>query len=208
MREVKPSSTERTGEIIPGDSPSPARDHEATASVAGSAGPAPSPRLAIWFVSLCLLGVAVSIELTRIHLFVHTDPSYHSVCALSEGSTAKPSRFPLFGFRGSPGVGLGPRRLPGHGRFALWGWSRRRLHPGWPWGLLLLLAGFCVGVSVVLAFISATRIDSLCLFCMGSYAINAGLLLVACIAWKRSQARAGTCWVSMPRPCFPVPFLR
>ena len=36
-------------------------------------------------ILLYLLGVLVSIELTRIHLFVHTDPAYQSVCAVSEG---------------------------------------------------------------------------------------------------------------------------
>ena len=61
----------------------PERDRAASSNTTRVAEP---PRgLVIAFVLLCLLGLGVSIELSRIHVFVHTDPSYHSVCAMSEG---------------------------------------------------------------------------------------------------------------------------
>jgi len=75
------------------------------------------------------------------------------------------------------------------GVLALSGIRRCRLHPAWPWGLLLALAAFSVLASAILAYISATQIASLCVFCICSYAINAGLLLVAVLAARRSGAR-------------------
>jgi protein-disulfide isomerase/uncharacterized membrane protein len=76
------------------------------------------------------------------------------------------------------------------GGLALWSLSKRRLHPTWPLGLLFVLSAFSVATSAVLAFISATRIDSFCLFCMGSYAINTGLFIVSLIAWRQTRAHA------------------
>lgn len=149
-----------------------------------------SRRLMLSFTLLSLLGVAVAIELTRIHVFVHTDPSYHSVCAMSEGvncETVAVSPYSVFA-----GLPVSVWGLVGYllmGGLALWSLSKRRLHPTWPLGLLLVLSVFSVATSAVLAFISATRIDSFCLFCMGSYAINTGLFIVSLIAWRQTRAR-------------------
>lgn len=151
----------------------------------------PSRRVMLSFALLSLLGVAVAIELTRIHIFVHTDPSYHSVCAMSEGvncETVAVSPYSVFA-----GLPVSVWGLVGYlvmGGLALWFLGKRRLHPTWPLGLLLVLSAFSVATSAVLAFISATRIDSFCLFCMGSYAINTGLFIVSLIAWKQTRARA------------------
>ena len=49
-------------------------------------------RIHAWgFAALSATGLGLSAELTRIHLLVHTDPSYHSVCAVSEGINCSPS---------------------------------------------------------------------------------------------------------------------
>jgi protein-disulfide isomerase/uncharacterized membrane protein len=142
------------------------------------------------FALLSLLGMGVSIELTRIHVFVHTDPSYHSVCAMSEGvncETVAVSPYSVF-----VGLPVSVWGLVGYllmGGLALWSLGKRRLHSTWPIGLLLVLTAFSVATSAVLAYISATRIDSFCLFCMGSYGINAGLLIVSLVAWRRTGAR-------------------
>jgi uncharacterized membrane protein/predicted DsbA family dithiol-disulfide isomerase len=152
-----------------------------------------APRRVAWvFLALCLLGIGVSIELTRIHVFVHTDPEYHSVCAVSEGvncETVAVSPYSVFA-----GLPVSVWGLAGYllmGLLAAWSLTNRRLHPAWPCGLLLLLTVFSAGVSVVLAVISATRIDSLCLFCMASYAINA-VLLVLCLVAIRYQGTAAS----------------
>lgn len=139
-------------------------------------------------IFLCLLGIGVSIELTRIHIFVHTDSTYHSICAMSEGvncETVAISPYSIFG-------GL-PVSIWGIGGYAIMcllalsALSRKRLHLTWPWGFLAVLASLFAAISAALAFISITRIDSICLFCTASYSINAMLLVLCIIVVKRLQ---------------------
>jgi protein-disulfide isomerase/uncharacterized membrane protein len=149
----------------------------------------PSPRLAFGFALLCVAGVAAAVELTRIHVLAHTDPSFHSVCALSEGVNCETVAVsPWSAVAGLPVAVWGLGGYLVMGALALWARGARRLHPAWPWGILLALAAFSAGASAVLAFISATRIDSLCLFCLATYAVNAALLALGVVAWRRSRA--------------------
>jgi len=149
----------------------------------------PSRRYALLGLLLCLLGVGVAAELTRIHLFVHTDPSYHSLCAVSEGINCETvATSPYSVFLGLPVSVWGLLGYLLMGALAGWALVPRRLHPRWPFGLLLLLVVFSVGTSVVLAYVSATRIASLCLFCLGSYGINALLLLLLLVFLKRTKS--------------------
>jgi len=150
----------------------------------------PSRGLAVSIALLCLLGAGVSIELTRIHLFVHTDPSYHSVCAVSEGVNCETVAVsPYSVFLGLPVSVWGIIGYLAMGALAVWSSSGRRPHPAWPLGLLSMLAFFSAGASAVLAFVSATRIDSLCLFCMASYGINAALAALCIAALRRVSGR-------------------
>lgn len=149
----------------------------------------PLRRIAQWFAILCVVGLLVSAELTRIHVFVHTDPSFHSICAVNEGVNCET-------VAGSPysvalGLPVSVWGLLGYlvmGLLSLWGASRGRLHGTWPWGILLILSVLSVTVSAILAYISATQIDSLCLFCMASYGINLLLLSLCIFALKRTAA--------------------
>jgi protein-disulfide isomerase/uncharacterized membrane protein len=132
----------------------------------------------------------VSGQLTRIHVLVHTDPNYHSVCAMSEGvncETVAASPYSLFA--GLPVSVWGILGYLVMGGFGLWATARRRPHATWPLGLLVLLACFSVAVSALLGFISVTRIDSFCLFCMASYAINLALLVLVLVARARTRTR-------------------
>lgn len=151
----------------------------------------PLRRKALVFALLCLLGVVVSVELSRIHVFVHTDPTYHTLCAVSEAVNCETvAASPWAVFAGLPVSLWGVLGYLVMGALALWGWSKRRLHPAWPWGLLLLLSSFSVAVSAILGFISFTRIDSLCLFCMASYAISLALLVVAVLATRAARGQS------------------
>lgn len=180
------SSTEQTPGTVTEAQDSPRAAEPGQEAVATSA----PPRwrwLALLFAGLCGLGVAISAELTRIHVFVHTDPSYHSVCALSEGVNCETVAVsPYSVFAGLPVSVWGVLGYLLMGLLASWGWSEQRLRPTWPLGILLSLTAFSVLASGVLAFISMTRIDSLCLFCMGSYAINLGLLAIGLAVRKQS----------------------
>jgi protein-disulfide isomerase/uncharacterized membrane protein len=143
------------------------------------------------FALLSLLGIAVAAELTRIHVLVHTDPGYHSVCAMSEGVNCETVAVsPYSAFAGLPVSVWGIVGYLFMGGLALSSLGRRRLHPTWPLGLLFALTAISVATSVLLAYISATRINSLCLFCTGCYAINAGLLVVCVVTWRQSRTGA------------------
>ena len=150
-------------------------------------------KFAVLSAVLSVLGIVVAVELTRIHLFVHTDPDYRSVCAVSEGvncETVALSPYSVFA-----GIPVSVWGIIGYSAMALlsfWSLSRRRLHGLWPWGLLFVAAFAAMVASLILAVISATKIDSLCLFCMSTYAINAILLAIAIVVFRRSRARIST----------------
>jgi protein-disulfide isomerase/uncharacterized membrane protein len=147
-------------------------------------------KLAVVIALLCLAGVGVSVELTRIHLFVHTDPDYHSICAISEGINCETvAASPYAVFAGLPVSVWGIAGYLVMGLFAIWAAGAKRPSPTWPLGILLSLTVVSSVASALLAFISATRIDSLCLFCMISYGINGVLFVVCVIAVKKSGVR-------------------
>lgn len=160
---------------------------EGALDAAPSASPIRWPMTAIF--GLCLLGAAASIELTRIHLFVHTDPSYHSVCAMSEGVNCETVAIsPYSVFAALPVSVWGIVGYAVMGLLSLWSLSRYRLHERWPGGLMLVLIGFSAATSAILAVISATKIDSLCLFCMATYTINFALVIVAILMMRRLRS--------------------
>lgn len=141
---------------------------------------------------LCLFGLAISAELTRIHLFVHTDPSYHSVCAVSEGLNCETvAESPCSVYFGLPVSVWGIIAYLTIGLLALSALVQQRLHSTWPWGILLLLSLSCLAVSAALAYISVTQIGSLCLFCMASYLVNAMLLAACVVGIKKTQTTVG-----------------
>ncbi len=149
---------------------------------------APSPWLLGAFALFTLIGMAASVELTRIHVFVHTDPDYHSVCAMSEGVNCETVALsPYSVFAGIPVSVWGIAGYVVMALLALWGGFERRPHSAWPLGLLMLLACFSVVTSGILAFISVTSIDSVCLFCTVTYAVNAALLALTMLAWRQAR---------------------
>ncbi|MBN2525226.1 MAG: thioredoxin domain-containing protein [Deltaproteobacteria bacterium] len=151
------------------------------------------PGWPMWFVLLfCLLGIFVSVKLTQIHVSVHTDPEYHSICAVSEGVNCETVAFsPYSVFWGLPVSVWGIVGYIVMGFFAAWALHSKRLHSTFGMGILFLLATFSVAASAALAYISHTRIDSLCLFCMASYAINLLLLATTLVGWRKIHVPVG-----------------
>lgn len=155
------------------------------ASDSGGAGPAggASPRatriLLGAILALALAGVGTSAELTRIHYLTHTDPSFHSVCAVSDTVNCETvAQSPYSVFLGLPISIWGLAAFLAFALLAGWGLLRRRLHDGWPAGLLFAAAVIAAGVSALMGWISYVRIDALCLFCMTLYGLSAVLLAV------------------------------
>lgn len=143
----------------------------------------PAPRWPLLaFLALCAVGTAVAVDLTVIHLKVHTDPTYVSFCALSKEvncDTVAESDWSVF--LGVPNSVWGILGYLGMAFLAVWGLSRRSLGRAWPAGLLLLLSGFSVAVSIVLGVVSKTVIHSMCLMCIASWAVAAGLFVLAVV---------------------------
>jgi len=132
--------------------------------------------LLVAVLALSLVGLGVAIELTRIHYFTHTDPGFHSVCAVSERvncETVAESSFSVF--LGLPISVWGLIAYATMALLALWGLSPRRRAPTWPRGALLCIFSAALVGSGILAYISFFRIDSMCLFCMSLYGVNTAL---------------------------------
>jgi protein-disulfide isomerase/uncharacterized membrane protein len=132
---------------------------------------------------LCIVGLGVSIELSRIHYYTHTDPKYQSICAVSDTvncSTVAQSPFSVFW--GLPISAWGIIGYTLMGFMAAWGLSKRRLHAKWPLGILFILVSFATLASAILAYISFQRIDAVCLFCMTLYTVNLMLLVGGIVA--------------------------
>ncbi|MBN1336721.1 MAG: thioredoxin domain-containing protein [Deltaproteobacteria bacterium] len=147
-----------------------------------------------WIPLLALLailtGLGFSVELTRIHLLVFTRPEFVPVCAVSEGvNCATVALSPWSVFAGLPVSAWGVGAYLLMGALTVWGGTSWRLHPAWPWGLLTALAGVATCVSITLWVLCATRIDSVCLYCMATYGVNFLLLGLALLAGRRSGVR-------------------
>lgn len=153
--------------------------------------PAPSRGLLIACFVLALLGAGLSIELTRIHFLTHTDPGYASICAVSERincNTVALSPFSVFA-----GLPVSLWGLFGYLLMAiLGGWGlARRAATGWPSGLLFATFVLAALFSSTLGTISLLRIDSICLFCLGTYLVNGLLLMLGGILlWRQRLSPA------------------
>ncbi len=153
------------------------------ASDSGSIGPdgGKSPRAARVLLGAILLlalgGVGTSAELTRIHYLTHTDPSFHSVCAVNETVNCETvAQSPYSIFLGLPISIWGAVAFLAFAFLAGWGLTCRRLHNDWPAGLLFAAAVIAAATSGLMGWISYVRIDALCLFCLTLYCLS-GLLL-------------------------------
>lgn len=139
-----------------------------------AAPPRRSARVAL-FLALAGLGLAAAIDLTFIHVKVHTDPSYHSFCAVSsELNCDSVAQSPYSVFLGLPIAVWG---LCGYLAMALLALHRpaaNRSGLGWP-GLLFLVTGAAALAIAPLAAVSKLVIHSACLMCMASWATTACL---------------------------------
>ena len=144
--------------------------------------PRPAETGQLLFIVVLLLalgGLGVSIELTNIHHATHTDPTFSSVCAVSDEVNCETvARSPFSIFLGAPVSVWGILGYTLIALFTLWGFARSKFHERYPLGIISGLVAAAFGAAGLLAYISFTRIDSLCLFCMSLYGINTTLLAI------------------------------
>jgi len=108
-----------------------------------------------------------------IHYYTHTDPAYHSVCAIDEKVNCETvAESPYSVFLGLPVSVWGLIVYVVAAALCLWGLLPGRPHPAWPRGILIGV--FTVGLlaSALLAYVSFALIQSLCVFCVSLYALN------------------------------------
>lgn len=139
---------------------------------------------------LSIAGIAVSIQLTSVHYRTHTDPTYHSVCAVNEKVNCETvAQSPYSVFAGVPVSVLGLFAYAMIALLAGWGLSKKRLAEAWPIGALFWLSAAAFAASALLGYISWKLIDALCIFCLALYIINTALL-IACgaffLSWRLS----------------------
>ena len=133
-------------------------------------------------------GLGISIELSRIHFFTHTDPTYHSVCAINETVNCETvAQSPYSIFAGLPISAWGMMAYTLIAVLAAWSLTRLRLHDLWARGVLFWLFVAAFVCSGLLAYLSFFRIDSMCLFCMSLYIINTFLFFIGFILMVRSR---------------------
>jgi protein-disulfide isomerase/uncharacterized membrane protein len=167
----------------------PAAGPDARAGKADSSTPTPESvpvrsrlvlRWRIAFLVFATVGACLSADLMRLHVKVHTDPEYHSYCAISERANcetvAASEHAVVFDL---PLALWGLLAYLAMGALAVWGLRRPATPPSWPFGMLYALTAFSSVVSVYLFAISHFVVQSLCVVCMGTYLVNFILLFIA-----------------------------
>lgn len=147
----------------------------------------PSPvALRITFLVLCAAGVLLSADLLRLHIRVHTDPNFHSFCAMSAQvncETVALSRWAVIA--GLPTAAWGLIGYTFMFGLSIWGLRSRHNPASWPFGILFGLSVFLLLASIVLFGISHFLIRSLCMVCAATYVTNLLLLGIAFIIVRR-----------------------
>ena len=133
-----------------------------------------------WWLALCfcLAGLGLSILLEQIHFKTHTDPAFHSFCAIDRKVNCDiVARSPYAVFCGVPVAAWGIFGYLLAAGVVLWGARSRR--PLLVTGCGLYLALGFTAVSAAYGAVSAFLVAAVCLLCLGTYAVN--LLLVGCM---------------------------
>ena len=139
----------------------------------------PSPKIVFLTVLLCFAGIGASLYLIVLHYQVHTNPAFHSFCAMSDSFNCETvAMSPFSAFLGMPVAAWG---FLGYCALSLLALLGMRKHP---WAYLALLAGSAAAliVSITLAVISYCVICSFCLMCSLTYLINTVLFLT--LLWQ------------------------
>jgi len=146
----------------------------------------PSRALQIAFLVLCTVGTLLSADLLRLHVRVHTDPNYHSLCAISETIDCESVAFSSYAV--AAGLPVALWGLIGYlvmGGLSIWGLHRYQGTTVWPFGILFWLSLFASLISVMLFSVSTQLVRSLCIICIATYGVNFSLLTVASVELKR-----------------------
>lgn len=162
--------------------------------------------LIVVILLFAVAGLGVAVELTRIHYFTHTDPSYHSICAVNAKINCESvAQSPFSVVAGLPISIWGLLAYTVFGALALWGLVPRRLHALWPRGIMLAMFAAAFLASVALAYISFFLITSMCIFCMTLYGVNTVLFVLGLILTRVSRVNPFTALITDLKALFSKP---
>ncbi len=132
-------------------------------------------------ILLCLVGIGISWDLTRVWVLSRSDPDYHSFCAVSEGMNCE--TVALSSWSTNFGAPNSVWAMAGYAfAIVLAGIAASRRRDSLGFGLLVALGvGFAI-VSVALLVVMQAMIGSLCILCLALDLINASLLAFAIVA--------------------------
>jgi protein-disulfide isomerase len=136
-----------------------------------------------WWLALlcCLAGLWLSIVLEQIHFKIHTDPAFHSFCAIDRKVNCDiVARSPYAVFFGVPLAAWGIFAYVVATLVSLWGLRSRR--PQLALGCGLALGLIYVAGSAVLGAISALFVTAVCILCLATYGVNLIFLLSVWLA--------------------------
>jgi predicted DsbA family dithiol-disulfide isomerase/uncharacterized membrane protein len=145
-------------------------------------------RPVLWIsLFLVMVSVAAAVYLARLHLRVHTDPTYEAGCDISE--TFRCSDVALSHYAVVFGVPSAVWSLLAYVAFLYFIIRGLRAGPRdpWPTGLYWLLNLFAFAVTLAFAYIAEMIIGALCIGCMAMYGTHLVLFALAC--WLLRQDR-------------------
>jgi protein-disulfide isomerase len=151
---------------------------------------APPARWPWWLALLfSLAGLVLSILLEQLHFKLHSNPAFHSFCAIDRTvncDIVARSRFAvLFGV---PVAAWGIFGYALASVVSLWGALRRRSLLAA--GCAIYLAILFVASSALLGAVSAFLVSAVCILCLGTYAANVLILIFVLLAGRGLGLRA------------------
>jgi len=153
----------------------------------------PSPRVARWpwWIALlcCVAGLWLSIVLEQIHFKIHTDPSFHSFCAIDRKVNCDiVAHSPYSVLFGVPVAAWGIFAYALAAVVSLWGLRSKR--PRLAAGCGLALALVYVVSSAVLGAVSAFLVTAVCILCLATYGVNLVFLVSMVLAARPAGLRS------------------
>jgi protein-disulfide isomerase/uncharacterized membrane protein len=164
----------------------PAAERDAGPKTGSKAASLLRQRWRIAFLVVTTVGICLSADLVRLHVKVHTDPAYHSYCAINEWAnceTVATSDYAVF--LGLPVAVWGLLAYLAMAALAIWGLYRPNSPVCWPFGILLWANTFSSAVSIYLFLICQFVIESLCVVCIGTYLVNLALFAISLVEVRR-----------------------
>lgn len=143
-------------------------------------------------VVLTLIGLGLAGYLTYVHVNVYTNPAFQSSCNINKSFNCE--TVALSSYAVMAGLPTSVWGLIGYVFLlivSLLGWRRSGKGASPLHGMLTLLTACCMVAGVFFAYISFKHINSLCIYCMGTYFINIVVFVLMFLALGQDKVSLG-----------------